>query len=597
MRIVIDGADPDSPQAQALIANNQDVIDQFVRVQRRNYDLGSIPIHKASTRTPDIGLTYQNQYGTEVLRITPYPVYPGASTPQPSVSQPIPKPSFPTPPTPPTFETYMLVLYGTNGVAALPMSTLPSVTPTYTGTVGRGNWQQYNPVLGVYGAPQIPVAQYRFGPAGVIMTPVDFTNGNEATSEYMLWTTQLLQNVAYDGLGTGLQVLDNATSQYNYDTIINNRCYPPVMNGSATAIYTPLQTFSMSADGHLAATGGGGDPSVPSYCISPDGDHYYDPTWADQVIVPTEAEFQQPGSTVHFFCVIDLEGTQFRRGGTTYALPGTTDTTIESTIGTSSTATANTENSFNWGWSYTVQSNTLGSATPTITYTTGYYTEVGGVIDYVVPFNANYSGTVAYPQYRVPSSTSLGSDQVLIEMVPVTATKTYANIATSVTSSDSMSVFGVTYSFSNPGAGYEVTGTWPHPAIQLQPFPPSLSNGTTTQYYYAHCDNRLSNAPYGSFESLNIVTPYGTFTGTTRNSFKPWLHVSNGAHYAQGFVIDGTPYLYLDGEDFLTPLVNGLSVPGSPALEPKDIHAIYMDIPLVSIQTMNNVSASIPPSD
>jgi hypothetical protein len=594
-QVVIDGIDPDSPQAQALLADNIDVINQFIAVQRRNYSLNILNIHKASVRTPEIGIVYQNQFGRETIRLTPYPVY-LSETPevleQPTVPQ-LESIQLPPPVTVPlTSDLYMMVLYATNMIAAIPMSTLPAAAPTYNGLSADSNWLAYNTTTATVGANQIPVAQYQFGAVGVILTPVNFTSGQAAATDYQLWTTRLTQNVIYDGMATQL-VLADQTTQFSYGTPTSLLNTPPIMSGTADMIYTAFDVYSMDNEGKLARVNNGGDVNVPPYCISSDGDYYYNPTWADQLSYPGTA-INRPGGSQDFFCVLDLEGSQCRRGMNTNALPDSNNTTADAALlGSSSTANNDPPNSFNFGFMYSSHSNVDSEATITITYTTGAYDFVSGVYEVTYPFNPDFSGSVPYPQFR--NSNTGSSVQLIAEMIPVTATVTYSNVDTSVERADSINIFDVTYNFSNSGAGY-VGGNLP--AIQLQPFPPSLSAtppGGISKYYYASLDNRLDHDAL-PVSTLAITTPYGTFTGLTPTSFVPWLHVSNAVHYAQGFVIDGVPSLYLDGREWFSTLLAALNaVTEGGGLTATDIHAIYMDISLATIQTLNNIQASIPP--
>jgi hypothetical protein len=126
-------------------------------------------------------------------------------------------------------------------------------------------------------------------------------------------------------------------------------------------------------------------------------------------------------------------------------------------------------------------------------------------------------------------------------------------------------------------------------AVNLHPFPPSLSQvptgalGSDPDFY------SVSTLNYSEVvTALEIHTPYGIFTGTTASSFDPWLHVSNGMHYAQGFYVDKTPYLYLDGVDFMPALTKALRC------QPTDIRALFMDIPYGVAQGICNVTVKPP---
>ena len=130
----------------------------------------------------------------------------------------------------------------------------------------------------------------------------------------------------------------------------------------------------------------------------------------------------------------------------------------------------------------------------------------------------------------------------------------------------------------------------------IEPFPPAPTQSPTGDGY-ATVAKGTSNLMFegvppfltpkdGSFD-VTITTPYGKYTGTKPDSFQPWLHVSNGVHYAQGFKIDDTPYLFLDGEDFLKALTKALDC------EAGDIRMLAMDVPLDSIRALSGIQVNL----
>jgi len=164
------------------------------------------------------------------------------------------------------------------------------------------------------------------------------------------------------------------------------------------------------------------------------------------------------------------------------------------------------------------------------------------------------------------------------------------------------------------------------PYLRLIPWPPATPQG----YYYETLDSLGPHTDYNQEQvytygggtvitpspkptvsgstTSTIYTPYGTFTGTTYSihrdpvteaetymfteTFLPWLHVSNKAHYIQGFRINEDPYgdtqrvMYLDGTtEYLQLLATNLGC------ETDDIRAVYMDIPLSIIQGITNVGS------
>lgn len=122
-----------------------------------------------------------------------------------------------------------------------------------------------------------------------------------------------------------------------------------------------------------------------------------------------------------------------------------------------------------------------------------------------------------------------------------------------------------------------------HTAVQLIPWPPSLSDPIDDnhgKYYYSVINLTTSEV----FVSGKLTTPFGTYTMTTQNSFTPWLHVSNGQHWIQGYSVDSTPYLFLDGADFLVGLTQALNCQAT------DLRAMFMDIPLSVVQSVSDVT-------
>jgi len=107
-------------------------------------------------------------------------------------------------------------------------------------------------------------------------------------------------------------------------------------------------------------------------------------------------------------------------------------------------------------------------------------------------------------------------------------------------------------------------------------------------------ENRL-----GVASNLTVHTPYGEFTVESNDGipgfFLPWLHVSNGQHYAQGFCLGDTshPYLYLDGQEYMTALTAGLSTP-THMVQPQDIRAIFFDLHLADIKKLSDIDVYIP---
>jgi hypothetical protein len=693
VRVVIDGIDPDSPQAQALLANNADVITQFIATQRRDYARNILNIHKAYTRTPDIGISYQNQFGHETVRLTPYPVYPSETSSvsaQPAVPQPesIQPPS--SPPLPPPPSLYLMVLYKfngqSNGIAAIDMSTLSStgVSPFYQSTSQGSNW----------GATQVPVAQYNFGRGGVILAPINFTPNAPAATKLYLSTTVLKSQ----------QTLLEAA-------------HKPIMNGSGNTIYTALESWTLQ-NGILANNGPVDISDMVPYFISPDGDYYYAPAWNGPQIslglggsYPSYNNGSPPASNMTHFYGADTElasliSTQLTdlptaqsynfpalsdgwsmtiSPDTASGLPGVNITmVVQNYVGTAAGEVSSAAVGADGYVGQASNGASVSLLTMSIAYVAQWYQTLTGTWS-SGDGSSNFSGDLPYPLYTIPSASS-SSDTVVASMeyilgdyaaaigapsaevgippslvitftsapdpypgntgqldyylayggatpaveatyhtgfnnigplsgnldnsidhvfYPVSVTNTALVTPSTITST----YFGLPVSDSSindwalaqlpsiplgepgPLAGSTTLAAFgeqwtesvtsaEQTAIFVESFPPSLSNGT---YYYSTLVGT---------ETYTTMTPYGAFNGTSMTSFFPWLHVSNGVHYLQGFTMDGVPHLYLDGQPFLSVLASSL---GSD-VQPSDIYAVFADIPIDAIQSLTNVSIALPTS-
>ena len=84
-----------------------------------------------------------------------------------------------------------------------------------------------------------------------------------------------------------------------------------------------------------------------------------------------------------------------------------------------------------------------------------------------------------------------------------------------------------------------------------------------------------------------ITTQYGTYPQAQTYDYQGWLHVSNGKHVIQGYVIAGTPYAFLDGGkgDWLGALCKALQC------EPTDVATMVMDVTLAKIKAVAHVQA------
>lgn len=120
--------------------------------------------------------------------------------------------------------------------------------------------------------------------------------------------------------------------------------------------------------------------------------------------------------------------------------------------------------------------------------------------------------------------------------------------------------------------------------ITIQPFPPSLGIAAGKVYFTVDGTTRMPD----------IYTPYENFLGReVGTEFRPWLHVSNDAHFIQGFKIshfdvgqfrfvDDVTRIYLDKTDVTDALVKAL---GKDATI-DDVKTMVIDVPLSRIQAL-----------
>ena len=105
-------------------------------------------------------------------------------------------------------------------------------------------------------------------------------------------------------------------------------------------------------------------------------------------------------------------------------------------------------------------------------------------------------------------------------------------------------------------------------SIQLIGFPPATDD---TGFYKSTILPLLAD---GSIDTDNVETTFHTPYQSYGGEGKGWLHVSNGKHYIQGFIVDDVPYLYYDGQN-MSGMLAGISM--------NAIQTIVMNIPLSRI--------------
>ena len=185
--------------------------------------------------------------------------------------------------------------------------------------------------------------------------------------------------------------------------------------------------------------------------------------------------------------------------------------------------------------------------------------------------NGHLDGTLSYdapvPVYTIGDSVRISSIHV-----DVTGDASWNRLG-----------LGGTYNMTKPVSGHyhwegvDVT-SYAHSGeivvVSIMPFPPSLGIDLSSMYYNIM---RLPvDSPDGSPSGPAInktYTPYSEHD-VAADKFKPWLHVSNGEHFIQGYAIEGTAYLYYDRQD-MSSMLGDINV--------SDIQTIIMDVPLSRI--------------
>jgi len=643
-RYIIDSADPDDANALLVIEHNWDIVSQFVEAQRANYRLGSVPILRAFTVTPDIAIRYQNIGGMETVLLSPYPVS--------SVTTAVSNPSVPsTPPseqpvvTPPVTvnSLCMLVLYGNDKLAAYDMKLLPNLASIYKGTAKTISWP----------AGQAVTFQLNISGVGYIQSAIPLTPQLRGTSYYVLSTTLLT---------------DGVSTSYTAGTL------PVLMNANSNAVYTTTDTYNTK----LQRTAGGGDQSNGSpYFVDGSGTYYYldagIPADTVNAALPptTTPATASMSTTAAYTCGTNQEFIQYVPGVFGYVAYFANDSTENfntvrlTQLDTPSysfttqvltnvhyTATAKPGGTPQLG---TVTYNALpqvyqtGNQTQVVQNTTPvsvssgsplwfHYTNTGGkdnlvtveqdytYTDYVTPTSITqayvdpldpYVYTLdilmstddSYGYIVVNPSSTLNGNTIINEegsitsdgpgVVDVTTNwpATFTGVANAEAALRASAVkiwqqietaqtFEVKTGQSWFGYDYLKVVTYTPDGVQ----PPQITGqfeatplywppGINGQYY-------LQLTDMGSLEQ-HYTTPYEALP--VGNLLNPWLHVSNGTHYVQGYSTGPTgqlvPKLYIDGADFTAKLLADLSTP-SHQVKATDLVAVYMDIRLDTVQAL-----------
>jgi hypothetical protein len=99
-------------------------------------------------------------------------------------------------------------------------------------------------------------------------------------------------------------------------------------------------------------------------------------------------------------------------------------------------------------------------------------------------------------------------------------------------------------------------------------------------------DRMVSNYAKYPLQYNWVITPYGKFAAQADGyAFQGWLHLSNGEHILQGFIIRSDPstwkrYIYLDGKEY------GSKLAAAIGCSIDDIRAIYFDIKQAEISSL-----------
>jgi hypothetical protein len=122
----------------------------------------------------------------------------------------------------------------------------------------------------------------------------------------------------------------------------------------------------------------------------------------------------------------------------------------------------------------------------------------------------------------------------------------------------------------------------PDKIYMLEVAPLDLPAPTFDPAYAPAWDNALQYPA-----DTTVVTPYGNFSSPCWVfAFRPWMHVSNGEHTLQAFIIADSPtsfsrYMYLDGTSYISTLATAIGCATD------DIRAVYFDIKGANIRALS----------
>ena len=307
----------------------------------------------------------------------------------------------------------------------------------------------------------------------------------------------------------------------------------PLQNGDEASLYTPHDILSK----HRSPSSGGVSGAEP-ICITSDGTYYY--PW----------EVDSPVVVVSGF------------NATQYPIPDTVTDAMQRSFDD-----AGDETMIQAGaWVGTVQHGVgdlqVDVSTVAATFDSGTGSAVGAV-SYKVPV----------PIYRANGKIDkVGEGAETVDIAVDIVWRVWDTGSSQDGSYVLGRIFGLdaTYSWhaTAPHAGGDTLAySGDRLTVGVYPFPPWLSADGIYAFVL-----RYSADDSGTKENY-VVTPYKRFENVT---FEPWLHVSNGKHFIQGFITDGTSHLYCDKVD----------ISGRLPTDVKNVQTVLMDVPLSRIQQL-----------
>jgi hypothetical protein len=219
-------------------------------------------------------------------------------------------------------------------------------------------------------------------------------------------------------------------------------------------------------------------------------------------------------------------------------------------------------------------------------------TNVSGGVKYEISVGSTCSVVTGTPRYGSPARLISRYTIADVPLPPDPNTATFYN------GPETIGIFDQSVTHYDPDPITRLGGTTNSQLLYLTPFPPSLGQDMGKYYlvkeegvpgdmtdlsltYNISLDSQDTRIHLTKSSQLTIFTPYGNFSG---KSFKPWIHVSNGEHFIQGFQVDGKAHLYLDSIDITDKLPAALT--GKDSVYIDDIKTMIMDVPLGVVKNL-----------